>query len=422
MKNRKPWSWIPTLYFAEGLPYIAATEVAIILFANLGLSNTYNAIYTSLFILPSIFIKFVFGPLLDLAKTKRFWIITFQWIMSFCFGLIALAIPADFAIKAAVWLFMVLAFNSALHDIAADGFYLLALDTEKQSFFVGIRNTFYRMANIFAQGLMVAFVGFLFEGKIFPSFEGKISLSWSIGFAIFATILLVLTLYHTFSLPKPALDQKREFKSRKQVFSDFGETFKTFFARKNIGLILFFLLTYRLGEAQLVRLAKPFLLDELANGGLALKTSSIGLIYGTLGVAALLAGGILGGILISKHGLKKWLIPMVLFINVPDIVYVIMAYGNPSTWMVAFFVLLEQFGYGFGFTAYMLFLIHIVDGRFKTAHYAFGTGIMALSVFIPGIFAGKIQDMIGYQYFFVWVLICTIPGFIATYLVKKKMF
>ena len=441
-QKTNPWRWIPTLYFAEGLPFIAATEVAIILFANLGLSNSYNALYTSLFFLPSILIKFLFGPLLDLAKTKRYWIILFQWIMTICFALIAFSIPTDFVIRAAVAFFMILAFNSALHDIAADGFYLLALDSEKQAFFVGIRNTFYRLANITAQGILVALVGFLFEGKIFPQLEGEVAVSWAIGFALLAMIYALISLYHTLRLPKPiadvsrsGLDPQSPEKYNKQeiphqvqnnglenIFAGFAETFKTFFVKKDIWLILFFLLTYRLGEAQLLRLAKPFLMDSFANGGLELKTSSVGLIYGTFGVIALLLGGILGGILISKHGLKKWILPMVLFLNATNLLYVFLAYYQPiNIWITASFVVFEQFSYGFGFTAYMLFLIRIADGKFKTAHYAFGTGIMALSMFIPGLFAGILQEKMGYELFFIWCCICTIPGIIASILVKKKI-
>ncbi len=420
-KNTSPWAWIPSLYFAEGIPFITATEVAIILFANLGLSNSYNAALTSLFFLPSILIKFLFGPLLELSKkTKRYWIILFQWIMTICFALIAFSIPTDFVIQAVVALFLILAFNSALHDIAADGFYLLELDTQNQSYFVGFRNTFYRMANIFAQGILVAFVGFLFEGKIFPGLEGKVDISWAIGFAILGFIFAICSLYHTLALPKPVLD--KPLASNKNVFAEVAQTFKTFFVKKDIWLILFFLLTYRLGEAQLLRLAKPFLMDSFANGGLELKTSSVGLIYGTFGVIALLLGGILGGILIAKHGLKKWILPMVLFLNATNLLYVLLAYWQPGNiWIISSLVVFEQFSYGFGFTAYMLFLIRIADGKFKTAHYAFGTGIMALSMFIPGLFAGIIQEKIGYELFFFWVCICTIPGIIASILVKKRM-
>jgi PAT family beta-lactamase induction signal transducer AmpG len=430
LDNRKSaFKWIPSLYFAEGLPYIAATEVAVILFANLGLSNTYNSFYTSLFLIPSIVIKFFFAPLLDLVKTKRFWIVFFQWVMTVCFTFIAFLIPTTFVIRAVVALFMILAFNSALHDIAADGFYMLALNTENQSFFVGIRNTFYRLANIFVQGLLVLFVGFLFEGKIFPQLNGKIDVSWAIGFAVLAVIFALCTLYNTFALPKPILDKQRVISNvkpeitKRVIFADFAKTFKTFFCKKDILLILFFLLTYRFGEAQLTRLAKPFLLDTFANGGLGIKTSYIGLIYGTFGVAALLLGGILGGIAVSKDGLKKWIVPMALFINLPDILYVFLAHWQPaSIWFSSIFVIFEQFGYGFGFTAYMLFLIHIADGQFKTAHYAFGTGIMAFSMFIPGLFAGKIQAALGYENFFIWVCICTIPSIIASILVKNKFF
>jgi PAT family beta-lactamase induction signal transducer AmpG len=299
------------------------------------------------------------------------------------------------------------------------------------------------MANIFAQGILVAFVGFLFEGKIFPGLEGKVDISWAIGFAILGFIFAIISLYHTFALPKPLLDtpchcgldpQSHE-KCDEQgiagqacndelnsVFAKFAETFKTFFVKKDIWLILFFLLTYRLGEAQLLRLAKPFLMDSFANGGLELKTSSVGLIYGTFGVIALLLGGILGGILIAKYELKKWILPMVLFLNATNLLYVLLAYWQPGNiWFISSLVVFEQFSYGFGFTAYMLFLIRVADGKFKTAHYAFGTGIMALSMFIPGLFSGILQEKMGYELFFIWVCICSIPGIIASMLVKKKI-
>jgi len=421
-KQKSPWSWIPTLYFAEGLPFITATEVATVIFKNLELSNSFIAFFASMFRLPSILVKFIFGPLLDLAKTKRYWVVLLQWLMTVCFALIAFFLPATFAVKAIVALFIILALNSALHDIAADGFYMLALSTENQSFFVGIRNTFYRLANVFSQGLLVWFVGAMFEGKIFPKLKDQIQLSWAIGFGILAVFFLLISLYHTFALPKPASDKPQKVSSTTNIFADFAQTFKTFFVKKDIGLIMFFLLTYRLGEALLIPLTKPFLMDAFNKGGLALETSSIGVIYGTFGVIALLLGGILGGILISKNGLKKWLIPMALFLNIPDILYVLLAQWQPENiWYSATFVIFEQFGYGFGFTAYMLFLIRIADGQFKTAHYAFGTGIMALSMFIPGLFAGIIQERLGYTMFFILVCVSTIPGIFASFLVKRKM-
>jgi PAT family beta-lactamase induction signal transducer AmpG len=421
-KLSSAFKWIPTLYFAEGLPYVAINSVAVIMYTNLGLSNARMALYTSLLSVPWI-IKPLWSPFVDLLGTKRFWILSMQWLIAVCFALIAFAIPATFFVKATFVFLMLMAFSSATHDIAADGFYMLALNTEQQSFFVGIRNTFYRLANIFGQGILVMTAGLLHEGKIFPKLKGEVAISWSAVFIALTAVFLLIALYHTLVLPKPVSDKKNISVGAKQLFIGFIQTFISFFKKEHIWLILFFLLTYRLGEAQLGKLASPFLLDKVENGGLAIPTSTIGLIYGTLGVIALLCGGILGGIAIARKGLKFWLIPMVLMLNIPDILYIVLAFWQPPVWFVSPFVIIEQFGYGFGFTAYMLFLIFICEkSNFKTAHYAIGTGIMALSMAIPGSVAGWVQQQAGYFWFFVWVCLCTIPGFFATILVRKKLF
>jgi PAT family beta-lactamase induction signal transducer AmpG len=345
-----------------------------------------------------------------------------QWLIAVCFALIAFAIPATFFVRATFVFLMLTAFSSATHDIAADGFYMLALNTEQQSFFVGIRNTFFRLANIFGQGILVMIAGLLHEGKIFPKLKGEVATSWSAVFMALTAVFSLIALYHTLVLPKPTSDKKNISVGLKQLFADFIQTFISFFKKEHIWLILFFLLTYRLGEAQLGKLASPFLLDKVENGGLAVSTSTVGLIYGTLGVIALLCGGILGGIAIAGRGLKFWLIPMVLMLNIPDILYVVLAFWQPPVWFVSPFVIIEQFGYGFGFTAYMLFLIFICKkSNFKTAHYAIGTAIMALSMAIPGSVAGWIQQQAGYLWFFVWVCLCTIPSFFATILVRRKL-
>lgn len=423
MKNNKrsPWAWIPTLYFAEGLPYVAVMTVAVIMYKRLGLSNTEIALYTSWLYLPWV-IKPLWSPFVDLIKTKRAWIVAMQAFIAAGFAGIAFFIPTDYYVQVTLAFFWLLAFSSATHDIAADGFYMLGLTSGEQSFFVGIRNIFYRFASIFGQGILVMFAGWMEIGAIHPSTKGNIPLAWSITFYLLAAIFIGLFLYHKYILPRPASDSPREGLTAKKLLEDFLLTFVTFFKKKNLGLMFFFLLTYRLGESQLVKIASPFLLDSADKGGLALPTATVGMIYGTIGVIALLIGGILGGIVVSRYGFKAWILPMALAINLPDLLYVYLATATPdSTWLVSISVAIEQLGYGFGFTAYMLYLIYVADGEHKTAHYAIGTGFMALGMMLPGMIAGWIQEQIGYTNFFIWVCICTIPGIVASVLVSRKM-
>ena len=424
MNNQKrvsPWAWVPTLYFAQGLPYVAVMTIAVIMYKRLGLSNTDIALYTSWLYLPWV-IKPLWSPFVDLVKTKRAWVVAMQALVAAGFAGVAFFIPTAFYIKMSLAFFWLLAFSSATHDIAADGFYMLGLSTGDQSLFVGIRNTAYRLATIFGQGVLVMFAGAMEEGILFSSTKGNIPLAWGITFYLLAGIFLGLALYHNYVLPRPDADVKRPNLSANRILKDFFETFISFFKKKDLGLMFFFILTYRLGESQLAKIAYPFLLDGTDQGGLALDTSTVGVIYGTIGVIALLVGGIIGGILISKSGFRAWIIPMAIAINLPDVLYVSLAWATPdNVWLISSAVVLEQFGYGFGFTAYMLYLIYIADGEHKTAHYAIATGFMALGMMLPGMVAGWIQDHIGYTNFFIWVCICTIPGIVASIMVKNKI-
>lgn len=410
-----PWAWIPTLYFAQGLPYVAVMTLAVIMYKRLGLSNTEIALYTSWLYLPWT-LKPLWSPFVDLVKTKRTWIVAMQTLVGAGFAGIAFFIPTEHYVQLTLAFFWLLAFSSATHDIAADGFYMLGLTTGEQSFFVGIRNTFYRLANIFGQGILVMIAGWL------ETSQGNVPLAWSITFYLLAALFIGLTLYHHFCLPHPADDVKRPGLSAGKLMEDFFLTFASFFRKKNLGLMFFFLLTYRLGESQLVKIASPFLLDGAEAGGLGLPTSTVGMIYGTIGVAALLLGGIISGFLVSRDGFKRWILPMALAINLPDLLYVWMAATTPdNVWMVTACVAIEQLGYGFGFTAYMLYLIYIADGEHKTAHYAIGTGFMALGMMLPGMPAGWIQETIGYTPFFGWVCLCTLPGIIAAWMVRNRL-
>ncbi len=405
-KKRSPWLWVPSLYYAEGLPYVVVMMVSVIMYKRLGISNTDIALYTSWLYLPWV-IKPLWSPIVDILRTKRYWIIMMQLVIGAGMAGVAFTIPVDNFFQYTLAFLWLMAFSSATHDIAADGFYMMGLDKHEQAWYVGFRSTFYRLAMISGQGLLVILAGSL------ETSTGNNKLAWSVTFFILAAMFIVFSVYHKFILPKPASDKTKSIDNLAVFFNEFKETFALFFKKKRIGLILSFLLLYRLGEAQLVKLASPFLLDEKAAGGLALSTSEVGFIYGTVGIILLTLGGILGGFIASKDGLKKWLIPMAVAINLPDMVYIYLAYAQPqSVLIVNICVAVEQFGYGFGFTAYMLFMIYISDGEHKTAHFALATGFMALGMMLPGMISGYLQELMGYKLFFIYVVLATIPGFI----------
>lgn len=605
-QTRNPWSWIPSLYFAEGIPYVAVMIVSVIMYKRLGISNTDIALYTSWLYLPWV-IKPFWSPFVDSIKTKRSWIIIMQLLIGAGLAGVALTIPAPDFFRYTLAFFWLLAFSSATHDIAADGFYMLGLSTHDQAWFVGIRSTFYRLAMITGQGLLVIFAGsiesstgldsypitvntaedasyhmlastdslqfepaadgagfvawpstitmpvgpdagssfaavleearnhnarhgFLVDedqvdmedektslwsrtvGRAFGTLisdplesflrkyfgedrdteglspgsygiaymrlaeavpdgeeyivnierdsgsknldivqgerlvvngsnwnipailifqvdprlqdsasatflatSGNVRLAWTLTFFLLTAFFILAAIYHRFILPYPAEDGPKQ---KDNLMASFGETFVSFFRKDRIGIAILFLLFYRFGEAQLVKLAAPFLLDTPGAGGLSLSTGQVGFVYGTVGIVALTVGGLLGGFVAARHGLKKWLWPMVIAINVPNAVYLFLATTVPDNFvLINICVAIEQFGYGFGFTAYMLYMIYIAEGEHKTAHFAICTGFMALGMMIPGMFSGWIEDIIGYQNFFGWVLIATIPGFIVSALI-----
>ena len=605
-KQRNPWAWIPTLYFAEGIPYVVAMTVSVIMFKRMGISNTDIALYTSWLYLPWA-IKPLWSPVVDLLKTKRWWIVIMQLFIGAALGGVALALPLPGYFQITMIFLWLLAFSSATHDISADGFYMLGLDEHQQTYFVGIRSTFYRIAMITGQGLLIILAGFfetatglppieinvtakptithqislpevvqsspqsgnsyfatfpktviistqniqqqqldsirqlvkdhnltlgfisngkqlaaaqkankdswwtsyissplkqflqkhfqnkeiiqadnttvgnvavvavklngqpeadkemilnmkwqtgdkslqLIEGErlaftlqnwdqpayiliqadpklntstesTFKGTSGNIHLAWSITFVILAAMFVILSFYHRLILPYPASDLNHN-EGHESLFKAFFKTFSSFFQKKEIWVILSFLMFYRLGEAQLIKMASPFMLDPRQLGGLGLTTGDVGLIYGTFGIIALMAGGILGGLAASKKGFRYWLWWMVLAINIPHLAYVYMAYAQPTNYLViCLCAAIEQFSYGFGFTAYMLYMIYISEGENKTAHFAIATGFMALGMMIPGMFSGWLQEIIGYKYFFVWVMLCMIPAMIPVFFVKVK--
>ncbi|MGE5395429.1 MAG: MFS transporter [Candidatus Saccharibacteria bacterium] len=606
-KQRNPWAWIPSLYFAEGIPYVVAMTVSLIMFKRMGISNTDIALYTSWLYLPWV-IKPLWSPVVDLLKTKRWWIVIMQLVIGAALGGVALALPLPGYFQITMIFLWLLAFSSATHDISADGFYMLGLNEHQQAYFVGIRSTFYRIAMITGQGLLIILAGFfetatglppieiqvktspevthqitlpempqeaslptgqsyfvtypqqvilstqniqkqqldsirnlvkehnaslgfvdagksvttktttntdswwadhissplkqfllrhfkkeevktadnskvgnvsviavklnsqpeankemilnmrwqkgdkslqLLEGErlaftsnnwnqpayllvqadpklnrvtesTFNGTSGNIHLAWSIVFVILAVLFILFSIYHRFILPYPASDINRE-AGQQNLLMAFLKTLGSFFKKKDIGVILSFLLFYRFGEAQLVKMASPFMLDPRQAGGLGLTTGDVGLIYGTFGILALTAGGILGGLAAAKKGLRYWLWWMVLAINIPHMAYVYLAYAQPTNYLViSLCAAIEQFSYGFGFTAYMLYMIYISKGENKTAHFAIATGFMALGMMLPGMFSGWLQEIIGYRHFFVWVMLCMIPGMIPVFFVKVK--
>lgn len=601
-EKRNPWFWIPSLYYAQGIPYVVVMTVAVIMYKRLGISNTDIALYTSWLYLPWV-IKPLWSPIVDIFKTKRFWIVIMQLIIGAGLAGVAFTIPVPNFFQYTLAFFWLIAFSSATHDIAADGLYMLGLNQNQQAFFVGIRSTFYRFAMITGQGLLIILAGFfevstglppvdisvnttmnnttsvfmhpdslqlqreaelkiltnadnidlniekiekekadsliafvkewnlknnfyseekvngsevsvdnqqekswftesisepfenfikstfgkeeapvivskgtgnvglvyfylskqpeenivvnfgseggdksigLVEGARFvftkdnwekpalaifqldpklneitsASFQarsGNIPLAWTITFFILAGLFVLFFVYHKFILPYPKSDAPAVKAEGSSVFKEFFKTFALFFKKKNIGIIIAFLLVYRLGESQLVKLASPFMLDSRELGGLGLTTGDVGIIYGTIGIIALTLGGILGGFLASRDGLKYWLWWMLIAINLPNLVYVYLSYAQPESFvLISLSVAVEQFGYGFGFTAYMLYMIFVSEGDHKTAHFAITTGFMALGMMIPGMISGWLQELIGYEHFFVWVVIATIPAFIIT--------
>lgn len=413
LKLSRPYLWVPSLYFAEGLPYVAVMTVSLILYKQLGLSNADITFYTSWLYLPWV-IKPLWSPFVDVVKTKRWWILTMEVLIGAAFGGVAFTIPTSFWLQGSLFFFWVMAFSSATHDIAADGFYMLGLNAHQQTFYVGIRSTFYRLATIFGQGVLV-----MIAGNLQVVYRGAISYSWSLMFYLVMGLFLGLWIWHCVSLPHPAEDAPRKDASAASVMRESLSTFVTFFQKPQWLVGVLFMLLYRMPEGLLAKVSSLFLVDSPSAGGLGLSPQEYGLVQGTVGVIGLTIGGILGGILASRDGLKKWLWPMVMAITLPDVVYVYLSYALPSSlFVVNACVFVEQFGYGFGFTAYMLYLIYYSRGEFKTAHYAFCTAFMALSMMIPGLFAGALQELVGYRHFFIIVMACCAVTFIVTAFLK----
>ena len=412
MNKRTPWAWVPTLYFAEGVPYVAVMTISLIMYKRLGLSNTDITLYTSWLYLPWV-IKPLWSPFVDMLRSKRWWIVSMQILIAAALGGVAFTIPGPWWLQGSLCFFWLMAFSSATHDIAADGFYMLGLDQHEQAYFVGIRSTFYRIATIFSSGLLVGLAGAL------QVMTRNIRYSWSLVFYLMAGLFIGLWLYHHWALPKPKEDGEKEKKTARNIINEFWKTLVTFFQKPQVWAGICFMLFYRMPEGLLAKVSALFLVDATHNGGLGLSDGEYGLVQGTVGVIGLTLGGILGGFAAARDGLKRWLWPMVLAITLPDLVYVYLSYVMPSDLLVInVCVFIEQFGYGFGFSAYMLYLIYYSQGEHKTSHYALCTAFMALSMMIPGLFAGALQEAVGYQTFFLIVIAACSLTYIVTAFLK----
>lgn len=430
-KRISPWAWVSTLYFLQGIPYFIVNQISVVMLTKMGVPNGDMAMFTSLLYLPWM-IKPFWSPFVDIFKTKRWWTITMQIIMSLVFVALVMSIPhPDPELIASgqtpismfyvtLILFVIIAFASATHDVAADGFYMIALNSGDQALFVGIRSTFYRLSGIFGQGALVGLAGYI-ELK----YE-NIPMSWTITMIFSAVLLGILTLYHMFILPKPKSDASVLKDDKKatagEILTGFADSFKTYFMKPGVWLAIVFMLLYRLPEGFLIKLCMPFLLASPEVGGLGMSTAGSALAYGTIGVVFLTIGGILGGIYASRVGLKKALWLMALGMTLPCLSFVYLAIYQPTEiWIIATAISIEQFGYGFGFTAYMLYMMYFSDGEFKTSHYAICTAFMAMSMLVPGMFAGYIQEALGYVDFFWMVMACCVATFVVTFFAYRKL-
>lgn len=429
-KKITPWLWVPTLYFAEGIPYFLVNNISVMMFTRMGVPNGQMALFTSLLYLPWT-IKPFWSPFIDIIKTKRWWIIAMQILMTTAFVLLTLSIPHPSAemIEAGATpislftlmliLFIITAFASATHDIAADGFYMLALTQHQQAAFVGARSVFYRLSSIFGQGVLLVIAGWL------ETRTGNIPLAWQLTLLVTSILFALISVWHIFFTPKPA-DDRSSLEGKPQtagaIFSEFGRTFVTYFKKPGVLLAMIFMLVFRLPEAFLIKMINPFLVASREAGGLGLATETVGIAYGTIGVGFLMAGGILGGIYASQVGLKRSMWWMATCMTLPCLSFVYLSIWQPTNIIaISTAIAIEQFGYGFGFTAYMLYMMYFSEGEFKTAHYAICTAFMALSMMIPGMFAGYLQEALGYVNFFWMVIVCCVAPLAVTIFVRKRV-
>ena len=432
LKSINPGLWVPTLYFLQGIPYFLVNNISMVMFNQMGVPNGEMSFFTTLLYFPWA-LKFLWAPFVDLIRTKRWWFLTMQFLM---LGLAVLTIfsipqpdPATIAAMGTeVKLFMgvliafiIMAFASATHDIAANGFYMLALTSGVQAEMIGWRSVFYRLSNVFCNSALIAIPGIIYDWTIKQG-EQNMPLAWKVTMVITAVIFALMAVWHMFFTPRPDADKPNAETSVKDIISGFGKAFATYFTKPGLWIAILFMLLYRLPEGFLMKMIYPFLLGAPETGGLGLTMQELGVVYGAIGVIFLLLGGILGGFYISRVGLKKAFWWMALAMTLPCLSFVYLSMYLPENMVyIGIALAIEQFGYGFGFTAYMMYMMFFSEGEFKTSHYAICTSFMALSMILPGLVAGYIQEAIGYQNFFWMVIACSVGTILATFLARRKV-
>ena len=406
-KQKHPATWIPTAYFAMGLPFIAISIASVLMFKSFGVSDSLIAFWTSLIMLPWT-LKPLWSPLLEMFKTKKHFVVATQLLTGFTFALVAFSLHFDDFFTYAIALLAIIAFSGATHDIATDGIYLSVLSGKQQAKYIGWQGAFYNMAKILTAGALVYLAGVLEERY------GVLN-AWMVVMLTYAIIMIIIAVYHMRMLPSGG-EQTSEVKSLKQGFATTKDVIKTFFQKKHIIWFVAFIVAYRFAEGFAIKIAPLFFKAAVADGGLGLSTSDIGLIYGIFGSAAFVLGSILAGYYIAKRGLKKSLFSLVLIFNIQFVVYAILAIYRPdSISLIGAAVVVEYFAYGFGFVGLMLFMMQqVAPGKYKMAHYAFATGIMNLGIMLPGMFSGFLSDWLGYELFFIVVLFATLPILFGT--------
>ena len=430
LKSINPWLWVPTLYFLEGIPYFLVNNISMVMFNQMGVPNGEMSFFTTLLYFPWA-LKFLWAPFVDLIKTKRWWFLTMQFLM---LGLAVLTIfsipqpdPATIAamgtevklFTGVLIAFIIMAFSSATHDIAADGFYMLALTSGVQAEMIGWRSVFYRLSNVFCNSALIAIPGIIYDWTIKQG-EQNMPLAWQVTMVITAVIFALMAVWHLFFTPRPDTDKPNAETTVKDIVVGFGKAFATYFTKPGLLIAIAFMLLYRLPEGFLMKMIYPFLLGARDTGGLGMTMQELGVVYGAIGVIFLLLGGILGGYYISRVGLKRAFWWMALAMTLPCLSFVYLSVFLPTNMVnIAIAIAIEQFGYGFGFTAYMMYMMYFSEGEFKTSHYAICTSFMALSMILPGLVAGYIQEAIGYENFFWMVISCSIATFIVTFLARR---
>ena len=417
-QSLSPLRWVPSLYFAMGLPFVVLNMVSAVLFKDLGISDAQIAFWTSLIMWPWT-IKFLWSPFLEIFRTKKFFVVTTQLLSGILFGLAALSLhlPSFFAVTIAV--FAVVAFSGATHDIAADGVYMSELTTQDQAKYIGWQGAFYNLAKLVATGGLVWFAGWLYEGFSADgasSYDASVG-SWTVVLLLLCGTLVALGLYHLRALPSGG--SASEGRSLRDGLSGLKEVVGAFFQKKHIWYYLGFIILYRLGEGFVMKIVPLFLKADTASGGLGLTNQQIGLYYGTFGAGAFLIGSLLAGYYIARRGLRRTLFTLCCIFNLPFGVYALLAWFQPSSmWLVGGGIVVEYFGYGFGFVGLTLFMMQqVAPGKHQMAHYAFASGIMNLSVMLAGAVSGYLSDALGYGMFFLAVMLATVPAFLVTWFV-----